>query len=104
MKGDLGDVAKFAAPRPVIHIPDTVHTKKKKKKLPSQENTLQNYSLLFYLPWAKTATNHGLCPYKKWNCTYFRNRNYAGFCEPFFPISDLWICGMTPATRITTSN
>ena len=40
----------------------------------------------------------------KWNCTHFRNRNYAGFCEPFFPISDLWICGMTPATRITTSN
>ena len=41
---------------------------------------------------------------QKWNCTYFRNRNYAGFCEPFFPISDLWICGMTPATRIITSN
>lgn len=25
--------------------------------------------------------------------------NYAGFCEPFLPISDLWICGMTPVIK-----
>ena len=25
--------------------------------------------------------------------------NYAGFCEPFFPIKDLWICGITPVTK-----
>jgi hypothetical protein len=72
--------------------------------MPSQENTLQSYNLPFKSSLGQDSHQSWSLSLQKWNCTYFRNRNYAGFCEPFFPISDLWICGMTPATRITTWN
>jgi hypothetical protein len=76
------------------------------KKLSHKKTTLQSYVTTpsFSLPWAKRQPpNHGLSLHKTWNCTYLRNHNYAGFCEPFFPISDLWICGMTPASRTIIS-
>lgn len=74
--------------------------RKKKKKTASQEKhvaELQHTRLVFlglrdsHQSWSLSS--------QKWNCTYLRNRNYAGFCEPFFPISDLWMCGMTPAMK-----
>lgn len=30
---------------------------------------------------------------KKW---WIYDTVYVAFCDPFFPIRDLWICGMTP--------
>lgn len=52
-----------------------------------------------------TLCQQSLCCFASVLPTYvemflYETLNYAGFCEPFLPINDLWICGMTPPPAI----
>jgi len=103
MKGDSGDTAKIYG-TPSCHTYPRHCAYKIKKKTALTRKHFAKLQSSFLSSLGQDSHQSWSLSLQKWNCTYFRNRNYAGFCEPFFPIRDLWICGMTPATRITTSN
>ena len=64
MKGDSGDAAQTCG-TPSCHTYPRHCAYKIKKKTALTRKHFAKLQSSIYLPWAKTATNHGLCPYKK---------------------------------------